>query len=502
MQDEIHEFDRLQVLELVPRPDYVMIIALKWIYKIKLDEYGDVLKNKAGLVAKGYRQEEGIDFEESFALVARIEAIRIFIANATNKNMTIYQMDVKTTFFNGELKEEVYVSQPDGFVDPDHPTHVYRLKKALYVLKQAPQACMLEKLDLVLCVESLRFVVIFQELTPLTQIQIKWLMLYVNAPAEHAPAMATHYFTAASTNFHRSSIQQFWDMFDMSKSQEYSCKLDVHGSSPQRQPLRDALLITQSTTTIHFLSHQHLMLSSTLSTNWVHKADHPSLIKQAQVLPETSRGSYQSTRRIWISSHSIKRYLAGEEHSIQKPASHQDSHSPLASQHQTTPAITELSKKDQSKKRKLVKESFEAPSPTKRPKAGKVIKKQNPKSSLQLVDELVDEGVLDKEPVYGDEEADTQRAIKESLNEVHDAHRGPLPPVVIREPDSGKFQPLPDVQGKGHDESSSLYAELGLTDSEMEYEEEMPGTNAGDHDEDQAGPNPCIQAEGRWNQNW
>nr|GFA97385.1 retrovirus-related Pol polyprotein from transposon TNT 1-94 [Tanacetum cinerariifolium] len=109
------------------------------IYKVKLDKYGDVLKNKARLVAKGYRQEDGIDFEESFAPVARIEAIRIFIANATSKNMTIYQIDVKTAFLNGELKEEVYVSQPEGFVDPDHPTHVYRLKKAFYGLKQAPR---------------------------------------------------------------------------------------------------------------------------------------------------------------------------------------------------------------------------------------------------------------------------------------------------------------------------------------------------------------------------
>ncbi|GJS93337.1 retrovirus-related pol polyprotein from transposon TNT 1-94 [Tanacetum coccineum] len=140
MQDEIYEFDRLQVWELVPQLYCVMIIALKWIYKVKLDEYGDVLKNKAKLVAKGYRQEEGIDFEESFALVARIEAIRIFIANATSKNMTIYQIDVKTGFLNGEWQEEVYVSQPKGFVDPDHPTHVYRLKKAFYGLKQAPRA--------------------------------------------------------------------------------------------------------------------------------------------------------------------------------------------------------------------------------------------------------------------------------------------------------------------------------------------------------------------------
>ncbi|GJX90039.1 retrovirus-related pol polyprotein from transposon TNT 1-94 [Tanacetum coccineum] len=132
----IHEFDRIQVWELVSQPDCVMIIALKWIYKFKLDEYGDVLKNKARLVAKGYQQEKGIDFEESFAPVARIEAIRIFIANAASKNMTIYQMDVKTTFLNGELKEEFYVSQPEVFVDPDHLTHVYHLKKALYYLNK------------------------------------------------------------------------------------------------------------------------------------------------------------------------------------------------------------------------------------------------------------------------------------------------------------------------------------------------------------------------------
>nr|GEW34131.1 retrovirus-related Pol polyprotein from transposon TNT 1-94 [Tanacetum cinerariifolium] len=141
MQDEIYKFDRLQVWELVPQPDCVMIITLKWIYKVKLDEYGDVLKNKARLVAKGYQQDEGIDFEESFAHVARIEAIRIFIANAASKNMTIYQMDVKTAFLNDELKEEVYVSQLKGFVDPDHLTHVCRLKKALYGLKYAPRVC-------------------------------------------------------------------------------------------------------------------------------------------------------------------------------------------------------------------------------------------------------------------------------------------------------------------------------------------------------------------------
>nr|GFC61043.1 retrovirus-related Pol polyprotein from transposon TNT 1-94 [Tanacetum cinerariifolium] len=99
-----------------------------------------MLKNKARLVARGYRQEEGIDFEESFALVARHEAIRIFLAYTAHKNMVVYQMDVKTAFLNSNLREEVYISQPDGFVDPDNPNHMYKLEKALYGLKQAPRA--------------------------------------------------------------------------------------------------------------------------------------------------------------------------------------------------------------------------------------------------------------------------------------------------------------------------------------------------------------------------
>ncbi|GJU05096.1 retrovirus-related pol polyprotein from transposon TNT 1-94 [Tanacetum coccineum] len=140
MQEELNEFERLEVWELVPRPDKVMVITLKWIYKVKLDELGGILKNKARLVARGYRLEEGIDFEESFALVARLEAIRIFLAFAAHMNMVVYQMDVKTAFLNGNLQEEVYVSQPDGFVDKYNPNHVYKLKKALYGLKQAPRA--------------------------------------------------------------------------------------------------------------------------------------------------------------------------------------------------------------------------------------------------------------------------------------------------------------------------------------------------------------------------
>ncbi|GJV10965.1 retrovirus-related pol polyprotein from transposon TNT 1-94 [Tanacetum coccineum] len=140
MQDELNQFERLQVWELVPRPEGKNVIALKWLWKNKCDAENIVVRNKSRLVAKGYKQEEGIDFEESFAPVARLEAVRMFIAFAAHMNITIFQMDVKTAFLNGPLKEEVYVSQPEGFIDSEFPNHVYRLKKALYGLKQAPRA--------------------------------------------------------------------------------------------------------------------------------------------------------------------------------------------------------------------------------------------------------------------------------------------------------------------------------------------------------------------------
>nr|GFA48369.1 retrovirus-related Pol polyprotein from transposon TNT 1-94 [Tanacetum cinerariifolium] len=140
MQEELHQFDRLQVWELVDKPFRKSIIRLKWLWKNNKDEDQTVIRNKARLVAKGYAQEEGIDFEESFAPVARLEAVWILITYAAHKSFLIFQMDVKTAFLNGQLKEEVYVAQPDGFVDLDHPEKVYRLRKALYGLKQAPRA--------------------------------------------------------------------------------------------------------------------------------------------------------------------------------------------------------------------------------------------------------------------------------------------------------------------------------------------------------------------------
>ncbi|KAI3758488.1 hypothetical protein L6452_06052 [Arctium lappa] len=140
MQEELNQFDALQVWRIVPKPKGKTIIGTKWVFKIKKDEDGTVIRNKARLVAKGYRQEEGIDYDETYAPVARLETIRMFLAYAAHKNFTVFQMDVKTTFLNGILKEEVYVSQPEGFVNQEKPNHVYILDKALYGLKQAPRA--------------------------------------------------------------------------------------------------------------------------------------------------------------------------------------------------------------------------------------------------------------------------------------------------------------------------------------------------------------------------
>ncbi|KAK2410077.1 putative mitochondrial protein [Trifolium repens] len=139
MQEELNQFERSEVWDLVPRPEDVNVIGTKWVYKNKSDENGTVTRNKARLVAQGYTQIEGLDFDETFAPVARLESIRLLLGVACILKFKLYQMDVKSAFLNGYLQEEVYVEQPKGFVDPEHPNYVYKLKKALYGLKQAPR---------------------------------------------------------------------------------------------------------------------------------------------------------------------------------------------------------------------------------------------------------------------------------------------------------------------------------------------------------------------------
>ena len=140
MQEELNEFERNNFWKLVPRPKNRSVVSTKWVFRNKTDPDGIVTWNKVRLVAKGYSQQEGIDYDETYAPVARLEAIKIFLAYAAHMKFKVFQMDVKSAFLNGELEEEVYVEQPPGFVDPQYPDYVYRLDKALYGLKQAPRA--------------------------------------------------------------------------------------------------------------------------------------------------------------------------------------------------------------------------------------------------------------------------------------------------------------------------------------------------------------------------
>ncbi|GJW89609.1 retrovirus-related pol polyprotein from transposon TNT 1-94 [Tanacetum coccineum] len=140
MQEELNQLIENDVWELVPHPKSTKIIGTKWVYRNKLDENGIISRNKARLVSQGYNQQEGIDYDETYAPVTRLDSIRILLAYACALDFKLFQMDVKSAFLNSFINEEVYVAQPLGFIDFEKPNHVYKLKKALYGLKQAPKA--------------------------------------------------------------------------------------------------------------------------------------------------------------------------------------------------------------------------------------------------------------------------------------------------------------------------------------------------------------------------
>ncbi|GKE01286.1 retrovirus-related pol polyprotein from transposon TNT 1-94, partial [Tanacetum coccineum] len=358
--------------------------------------------------------------------------------------------------------------------------------------------------------------------------------------------MQTNFFRA----FVASSIQQFWDTiqydkiarcykcqldeqwFNLTKDKIarcYKCQLDEQWFNLTKDTLREALQITPVDSNNAF--------SSPPTTDALVK-----FVNDLGLTDDIRGAQYYNAYLEKVAKH--QRYLAGEEVSdpdspAPKPAKATKQSKPLAPKGATMKPKP-VPAKPKEKKRKLVTETSEAPSPAKRSKAGKVAKKRTKKSSPRLVDEFVDEGVPENEPRIGDEEADLQKALEESLKDVHSVRQGPLPPVVIREPESGKFQPLPEVPGKGkdkvgeeqaaqvllnlqtpkkkspaeqyifqrrtpaptehsgHEESSSLYAELGLSDSDTESDEEMPPVvTSGAQDKGQTGPNPRIQDEGQ-----
>ncbi|GJY48858.1 retrovirus-related pol polyprotein from transposon TNT 1-94, partial [Tanacetum coccineum] len=140
MQEELNQFIDNDVWVLVPQPRNMIIIGTKWVFRNKLDENGIISRNKARLVAQGYNQQKGIDYDETYAPVARLESIRILLAYACALDFKLFQMDIKSAFLSCFINEEVYVAQPPGFIDFEKPDHVYKLKKALYSLKQAPKA--------------------------------------------------------------------------------------------------------------------------------------------------------------------------------------------------------------------------------------------------------------------------------------------------------------------------------------------------------------------------
>ncbi|GJU77331.1 hypothetical protein Tco_1274401 [Tanacetum coccineum] len=332
----------------------------------------------------------------------------------------------------------------------------------------------------------------------------------VNAPAEQAPAMAppthtddqilpcsrwvphTNFFRAftASSTIPSIYIQQFWDTVRYVKNtRSYSCQLDKQWFNLTKDTLKDAIQIKPVDNNNPFSSPP----TPDALINFVNELGYPKAVRTL------SAGKKKANPLVIPSVRFTKLII---HHLQSKHKFHPRPDSPLHLPYKEY-VLGYLKFSAKGTKREV----FGMPIPNDlitddirgehyyNEYLEKVAKHQRYLASEEV-------SVPDKEPVYGDEEADTQREIEESLKEVHDAHRGLLPPVEIREPGSRKFQPLLDVQGEGkekvsHDESSLLYAELGLTDSETESDEEVPGTDAGDQDEGQARPNPGIQDEGR-----
>nr|GEX05968.1 retrovirus-related Pol polyprotein from transposon TNT 1-94 [Tanacetum cinerariifolium] len=623
------------IWELVPQPDCVMIIALKWIYKVKLDECGDVLKNKARLVAKGYRQEEGINFEESFEPVARIEAIRIFIANAASRNMPIYQMDVKTAFLNGELKEEVYVSQPEGFVDPDHPTHVYRLKKALYGLKQAHRAWYDTLSRFLLDNDFSKGAVNPTLFTRKTGKHILLVQIYVDDIifASTDPKACGMFSNEMSSKFQMSMMGQMSFFLGLQVSQspggifinqskfalEILKKFGINSSSRpglvfavcmcakyQAEPTKKHLEALKrvfwylkgtinwglwypkdtamSLTAYADADHADKMAdvnapsgqapaiappvrplqlpppypqftssSSGIRSNMTKRLDatgvswmnSESTINDHQLVPHGKdfwEEFVQSIHTFIEDKQNLSRHTPGKKratlivipsirftkliiHHLQRRHKfHPRPDSPLHLPNEE-PVLGYLKFSAKGTKREV----FGMPVP------GSLITAEIQEASYYREYLAKAEEVPAMEPQVVVEDTDLQKALEESMKTAYALPRGSLPLVVIREPESRKYQPLPEVPGKGktkvteeqvaHDllslqrykntspadqyifqmrvseptgssgHNESPYDLLGQSDSEDESEKVVLGADEGGQDEGQAGPDPGAQAE-------
>nr|GEV89167.1 hypothetical protein [Tanacetum cinerariifolium] len=549
MQDEIHKFDRLQVWELVPQPDYVMIIALKWIYKVKLDEYGDVLKNKARLVAKRYRQEERIDFEESFAPVARLQVSQspedIFInqskfALKILKKFGMDSCDLVDTPMVDRLKLD---EDPFGIL-VDQTQFYSMVGSLMYLTANRPDlvvaVCMCARYQASPTKNHLRALKrVFWYLRG----TINWGLWYlkdtamaltayedvdhagytmadvnVNAPADQEPTMAPptrtddqilphiRWVPIGKSNFYldveRSQSNPIFKIADTVRYGKiagcYKCQLDEQWFDLTKDTLRDALLIIPVDNNNAFSSP----LTLNAFINFVNDRGYPKVvsclsdveefiqsihtfIEDKKNLTQHTQGKKKATLIVISSVRFTKLiiyYLQSKHQFHPRPDSllHLPNEEPVLGYLKFSAKGT----KGEEKKCKLVMETSDKPSPAKSSKPRLVTKQCKPTRSLSLVDEFVDK------------EADMQRAVEEILKSVHDAHRGSLPPVVIREPDSVKFQPLLEVQGKGKVKVSDEQVSFDLLTLQTPKKKspadqfEVPGIDVGVQDEGQAGPNP------------
>nr|GEU72555.1 E-beta-farnesene synthase [Tanacetum cinerariifolium] len=333
----------------------------------------------------------------------------------------------------------------------------------------------------------------------------------------------TNFFRAftASLTIPSIYIQQFWDTVRYDKTVGcYKCQLDEQWFDLTKDTLRDALQITPVNDNkrkhkfhprpdfpFHFPNEEPVLGYLKFSAKGTKREVFGMPIPGNLITADIQGKPYYQEYLEKVAKH--QRYLVGEKRSdpdspVPKPAKATKKSKMSAPKADLRPPVTKPASsqqpepkptpaKSKGKKRKLVTETSDKSSPARRSRPGLVTKRRKPTSSLRSVDESVAEGIPEKEPRFDDEEADVQRELEESLKSIYDAPRGPLPSAVIREPERTSTP----TGSSGHDESSSLYVELGLTDSEVESDEDVPRMDAGVQDEGQAGPNPSEQDEGQ-----
>ncbi|GKA36452.1 retrovirus-related pol polyprotein from transposon TNT 1-94 [Tanacetum coccineum] len=509
MQDEIYEFDLLDVWELVPPPDYAMIIALKWIYKVKLDEYGDVLKNKARLVAKGYRQEEGIPVDKDTIIERMVFGWP-----------DVYQQPSRPdlVFCYVHMYPKDTAMALTAYVDADHAgcQNTRRSTSGSTQFLGDKLVSWSSKKQTSTSISSTKAEYIAIEQVEKRVVELYFVRTEYQLADIFTKALPRERFEFILPRLGMKSMQpETLKRIQDDKDDYFRLQpafQNEESLSPKRRmflttgdsvlPGMDYFIFVHSRSNVRFSA---LFLDPEEKSSF-YPNDFPSMILLKIIC--VSNGGNGTNCAIYAPA--------------PKPAK--------GAKPKPAPA------KPQEKKRKRVLDASEAASQAKTSKAGSVSKKR----TLQLRDEFRDEGVPVSEPRVDDEEATLQKVLEESMKDAYPAPRGPLPPVVIREPEPGKYQPLPEVQGKGkekvsdeqvardlltlqtpkkrspteqyiflkhtpaptqpsgHEESSSLYAELGLSDSDTESDEEVPPVvKSGTPDEGQAGPNPGMQDEGQ-----